>query len=76
MKHLKELRRKAGYETAKEVASLLHVTTSMVYQMEEGYKRPSPELGFKMSRLYNCSLEDIFLPIITTKSDNKITISD
>lgn len=76
MKHLKELRQRAGYATAKEVASLLNITRSMVYQMEEGYKRPSPELGFKMAKLYNCSLEDIFLPIITTNSEIKTTISE
>lgn len=76
MEHLKELRQKAGYKTAREVAPLLNVTSSMVYQMEEGYKKPSPKLGIKMANLYNCSLEDIFLPIITTNSDNRITISD
>ena len=76
MKHLKELRQKAGYKTVREVAPLLDVTDSMIYQIEEGYKKPSIELGIKISKLYNCSLDDIFLPTITTNSDNKITISD
>lgn len=76
MGHLKRLRRKAGYKTAKEVAILLNITSSMVYQMEEGYKRPSLDLGVKMAKLYNCSLEDIFLPIITTNSGIKTTISE
>ncbi|UZQ51625.1 helix-turn-helix transcriptional regulator [Clostridium kluyveri] len=76
MKHLKKLRQKAGYKTVKEVVPFLQVTRSMVYQMEEGYKRPSPELGARMAKLYNCSLDDIFLPIITTNSDNITTISD
>ena len=38
-----------------------------MYQMEGGYKRPSPGLGVKMADLFNCTLEDIFLPFVTTQ---------
>lgn len=48
----------------------------MVYQMEEGHKRPSLDLGVKMAKLYNCLLEDIFLPMVTTNGDIKTTISE
>jgi putative transcriptional regulator len=40
-----------------------------MYQMEGGYKQPSPSLGIKMAELFNCTLEDIFLPFNTTIGD-------
>jgi putative transcriptional regulator len=67
--HLTDLRKKAGYKTAKEVSKKLNISTGMVYQMEGGYKKPSIELALKMVELYKCSLEDIFLPLNTTDSD-------
>ena len=72
--HLTELRKNAGFKTAKETAEYLEISEGMVYQMEEGYKRPSSKLAIKMAELFNCSLEDIFLPFDTTNSDNNKNI--
>lgn len=67
--HITKLRKKAEIITAKEAAKALDISNGMMYQMEGGYKKPSPELAVKMANLFNCTLEDIFLPYITTVSD-------
>lgn len=67
--HITNLRKKAGFETAKKAAKSLDISNSMMYQMEGGYKKPSPQLAIKMSKQFDCTLEDIFLSIITTNSD-------
>lgn len=69
MKKLKEIRLKAGYKTVKEVATLLNVCKGTIYQIEEEYKKPSIYLASKMAHLYSCTLDEIFLPYITTDSD-------
>lgn len=69
MKYLKGLRKDAGYKTAKEVATLLNISDGMMYQIEEGYKKPSVKLATKIAALYKCTLDEIFLPMITTNSD-------
>lgn len=69
--HITKLRKKAGLQTAKEAAYKLDISESMMYQMEGGYKKPSPNLGLKMSSLFNCTLEEIFLPYNTTNSENR-----
>lgn len=69
MTHIKTLRRNAGIKTAKEAAIKLGISAGMVYQMEQGIKKPSPKTAFKMSDLYKCTLEDIFLPYNTTNSE-------
>lgn len=70
--HITELRKKSGFKTAKEVAKKLEISDSMMYQVEGGYKKPSPSLGIKMAEIFDCTLEDIFLPFNTTNSDKKI----
>ena len=65
--HITDLRKRAGFKTATEAAEKLNISPSMMYQMEGGYKRPSPDLGVKMADLFNCTLEDIFLPFVTTQ---------
>lgn len=69
--HISKLRKEAGFNTAKEAANILGISKSMMYQVEGGYKEPSPRLAFKMSTEFNCSMEDIFLPFITTDGDKK-----
>lgn len=59
--HLTELRKKAGFKTVKETSKLLQISNGMLYQMEEGLKKPGINLAIKISKLYSCSLEDIFL---------------
>ncbi|WP_163195250.1 helix-turn-helix domain-containing protein [Clostridium thermarum] len=67
--HLTILRKKAGFKNAKEVSNILNISTGMIYQMEEGVKKPGINLALKMTKLYNCKLEDIFLLQNTTNSD-------
>lgn len=66
--HITTLRKKAGFDTAKEAAKALNISNGMMYQMEGGYKTPGSQLAIKMSKQFNCTLEDIFLPFNTTKS--------
>jgi len=66
--HITELRKNAGFKTAKIAAKALGISDGMMYQMESGHKKPSPELAIKMSNLFECTLEDIFLPFNTTNS--------
>ena len=60
--HLTELRKNNGNLSVKEVAETLCISKGMVYQMEEGHKKPSSELAIKIARLFNCSLDEIYLP--------------
>ncbi|GAB6171407.1 hypothetical protein JCM15765_08850 [Paradesulfitobacterium aromaticivorans] len=67
--HITALRVKAGIETAKKAAQKLNISAGMMYQIEEGLKKPGSLLAVKMANLFGCKLEDIFLPFITTNSD-------
>ncbi|WP_422447867.1 helix-turn-helix transcriptional regulator [Thermoanaerobacterium sp. DL9XJH110] len=69
--HITKLRKNAGFKTAKIAAKALGISSGMMYQMEGGHKKPSPELAIKMSSLFKCTLEDIFLPFNTTNSYKK-----
>jgi putative transcriptional regulator len=67
--HITDLRKQSGYKTAKVAAEKLEISNGMMFQMEQGIKRPSPGLAIKMAKEFNCTLEDIFLPFNTTNSD-------
>lgn len=67
--HITKLRKKAGFNTVSEVTSLLNISDSMLYQIEGGWKKPGCDLALRMSKLFNCTMEDIFLPYNTTNSD-------
>lgn len=67
--HITKLRKKAGFKTAKKAAKALKISDGMMYQMESNYKKPGAKLALKMTDLFNCTLEDIFLPFITTNSE-------
>jgi putative transcriptional regulator len=69
MQHLKILRLKAKIKYAKTAARKLGISYSMMTQMEQGIKRPSSDLAVEIAKLYNCSLEDIFLPYNSTDSE-------
>jgi len=67
--HITQLRAGAGIKTAKEAAQKLGISAGMMYQTEEGLKRPGSLLAIRMAKLFGCRLEDIFLPLHTTNSD-------
>lgn len=69
--HITTLRNKIGIKTASECAKILNISNNMMYFMEQGLKKPSPQLALKMKDLFNCTLDDIFLPYFTTNSNNK-----
>ncbi|HDI3055738.1 TPA: transcriptional regulator [Clostridium botulinum] len=66
--HITALRKKAGFDTAKDAAKVLNISNGMMYQMEGGYKTPGSQLAIRMSKQFKCTLEDIFLPFNTTDS--------
>lgn len=68
--HLTVLRRKAGLKTVKEASKALEISAGMLYQIEENKKLPSVKLAIRLGELYKCCLDDIFLQINTTDSDN------
>ncbi|MEL7657074.1 MAG: hypothetical protein AAGU75_14350 [Bacillota bacterium] len=43
--HVTDLRLKAGFKTAKTAAIALNISTGMMYQMEEGVKKPGDFLS-------------------------------
>ncbi len=65
--NLQQLREKNGY-TQKQVAELTEVAVNYIYMLEKGMRNPSDSLKEKLSRLYKCSIEEIFLAIKLTKS--------
>lgn len=59
MTSLRHLRHKAGIKTIKEAAKRLGISTSMMYQIEAGKRKPSIGSALKMRDLYKCELKDI-----------------
>jgi putative transcriptional regulator len=72
-KNLKRLRVIAGLET-KEAAALLNISLSLLYKLEQGYRKPSREIIDKMRKLYKCSTDEIFLAINITYRDKSIAV--
>jgi putative transcriptional regulator len=70
MKHMKELRKQAGYKTVTPAAKALGISSTLLYAIEEDIRRPSLNVSFKMIGVYKCTLDDIFLPYITTNCNN------
>lgn len=57
--------------TRNDVAKSIGVTVTYVYMLENGDRKPSDDLKIKLARLYECSIEDIFMAIILTRSLKK-----
>lgn len=58
--NIKILRTKYNY-TQDELAELLDVSRQTIISLEKGRYNPSINLAFKISRVFNCSIEDIFI---------------
>lgn len=67
MNHIKQLRIKSNFKTANLAAEALGISRSMMKKIECGRKRPSIDLGFEMTKVFNCTLDDIFLPYKSLK---------
>ena len=66
MKTLKTLREDNGL-TQKQVAKKLDTTITYISLIENGSRNPSDKMKEKMTKLYGCSITDIFLAIKLTK---------
>ena len=61
MKNLiKELREKGGY-TQDELALAVGVSRQTIISLEKGKYNPSIQLAFKLSRIFNMPIENIFI---------------
>lgn len=58
--YLWEIRLKAGCDSVKELCEKLEISESMIYEMEKGTRKPSPELAAKMADAYKCSMDEIY----------------
>ena len=56
---LKELRSNSGI-TQEQLAEHLGVSRQTVISIESGRYNPSIILAYKMARLFNCSIEEVF----------------
>lgn len=57
---LKELRMEADM-TQEQLSQKVGVSRQSIVAIELGKYNPSLELAFKIARVFNCSIEDIFL---------------
>lgn len=57
---LKELRKENSL-TQEELANKLNITRQTVIAIEKGKYNPSLTLAFKIARLFDCKIEDIFI---------------
>jgi putative transcriptional regulator len=58
--NLKELRLKSSF-TQDDLADRLSVSRQTIISLEKGKYNPSISLAFKISRVFKCSIEEIFL---------------
>lgn len=65
-KTLKDLRI-ARSLTQEQASKTLSITKEYLSMLENGERNPSDSLKFKMVKLYNCEISDIFLAINSTK---------
>lgn len=57
---LEKLRGQRGW-TQQELADRTEVSRQTIISLENGRYNPSIQLAFKLARLFNCQIEDIFL---------------
>jgi putative transcriptional regulator len=52
----------------------LDISKSMLYKMEQGFRKPSRDLIKKMSDVNGCSVEEIFSALDVTNSDERLAV--
>lgn len=57
---IRKLRFLNGEMTQKDLAENVGVTRQTIVAVENGKYSPSLELAFKLSKIFDCSIEDIF----------------
>ncbi|MFJ7935489.1 helix-turn-helix transcriptional regulator [Sporosarcina sp. NPDC096371] len=58
---IKEMRTEMGL-TQDDLAEKLDVSRQTIISLEKGRYNPSLTLAFKLAKLFNCQIEDIFTP--------------
>jgi len=58
--NIKQLRSKYNF-TQDELAARLDVSRQTIISLEKGRYNPSIILAFKLSKVFNCTIEDIFI---------------
>lgn len=71
-KSLKDLRNGIGL-TQEQASKILLITKEYLSMLENGDRNPSDALKEKMSKLYKCTISDIFLAINSTKRLKNLT---
>lgn len=64
--NLKDLRKKKKLTQA-QASKILEITSQYLSLIETGDRNPSDRVKDRMCNLYNCSINDIFLAIKSTK---------
>ena len=57
---LKQLREELGF-TQDQLAALVDVSRQTIISLERERYDPSIQLAFKLSEIFNCTIEDIFI---------------
>lgn len=47
--------------TQEQLAERLNVSRQTIISLEKGRYKPSIQLAFKLSRVFNCTIEDLFI---------------
>ncbi|WP_096437438.1 helix-turn-helix transcriptional regulator [Alteribacter populi] len=58
--NIKEFREMFGF-SQRELAVRLNVSRQTIISIEKGGYNPSLELAFKISKIFNCKIEEIFI---------------
>lgn len=61
MKNLIEQEREKKGLTREELAKLVDVSRQTIYFLETGKYNPSLQLAYKLSQVFNCLIEDLFI---------------
>lgn len=61
MKNFVKEKRSEFNMTQDDLSEKLDVSRQTIISLEKGRYNPSINLAFKLSRLFNCSIEDIFI---------------
>lgn len=54
-----KLRRLNALMNVEDVAMFLGIKKAAMYKIEEGYQKPTISIAVKLSKIYECSIEDI-----------------
>lgn len=68
--NIRQLRENAKLDTSTAIEKL-GISKSMLYKIEQGDRSPSKSLIVIMSKVYKCSIEDVFKTLSLNKNEVK-----